>query len=370
MSELELLIFDRIDEAGGWLSFEDYMQLALQEPGLGYYASGKLPVGSKGDFTTAAETSDLFGRALARFVAKALPEDGEILELGGGSGKLMVSVLGELADLGVRPKVKFLETSPVLRKLQEEALSAAGFADHCAWLEGLPESFVGVIFAIEVLDALPCQVFVRRDDGWHERGVIKADGKLSWQDGPALASDLLGKLANFNFPPCYQAELNRQAEALSRSLITSISEGVLLIVDYGFTGSELYTPQRHGGTLTSHYQQQVQPDVLARPGEQDITAHIDFSAVAKAGTAAGGEIEGYCSQQAFLLDLGIMELAEPRREASDIDVYSTSQQLQTLLMPQEMGEIFKVLALGKDVKSRLPGFALGDKSSALLDELS
>lgn len=365
MSELGKLIEARVAAAGGWLSFENFMQAALHEPGLGYYASPELQLGRRGDFTTAAETSELFGRALARFVAASLPAGGALLELGGGSGKLMASLLAELDALGLRPEARFLETSPALAALQRATLEGAGLAGRCRWLGRLPEKFVGVMVAVEVLDAVPCQAFVLRADGWRERGVAADEGGLAWADGPKVADAALDRLGALGCAPGHLAERSRQAAALTASLVSSLAEGVLLLIDYGHSESELYVPQRSAGTLRAYHRQQVVADVLARPGEQDITAHVDFSAAARAGTDAGAQVEGFCTQQAFLLDLGITELAAPQADAGEVEVYATSQQLQTLLMPHEMGEIFKVLALGRNAPSPLPGFGLNDRAGEL-----
>ena len=360
---LATLINNRLALADGWLDFETFMQLALHEPGLGYYASGMTPVGQHGDFTTAAESGSLFSRTLARF-AKACLADGDcILELGGGSGKLLADLLVELELLGSQPKCLALEISPGLRDTQRATLARYNLANRVEWLSALPSDFHGLILANEVLDSLPCKVLVKRGSQWRVRGVTGDANNLHWTDGPVASAADHERLANLDLPEGYQLEINWQAEALVTTLATQLSAGVILLIDYGFTKQELYHPQRHSGTLMSHRTQQANIDVLANPGLQDITAHVDFTALAAAGTAGGATVAGFTTQAAFLLDLGIINLAQ--QDADIINQTRTSQELQMLLMPHEMGDLFKVMALTCNRNDRLPGFGLRDKAAAV-----
>ena len=358
------LILRRIDDSGGWIPFDEFMRLALHEPGLGYYARPNVPLGAGGDFVTAPEISGLYSSALARFVAAALPGGGSLLEVGGGSGKLMRALLQQLAVTGLEPDCLALETNPALARIQGDELAASGLAGRCSWVDAVPEGFRGVVILNEVLDALPCRVFARRRGKWVERGVgASGEGKLTWSDGPVADEACVGRLDGLGLPDGYQAEVNLQAEALVSTLAEALGDGVMLIVDYGFPRGEMYHPQRIGGTLMSHRRHMADADVLSNPGCQDITSHVDFTAMADAAASAGCRVSGFTTQSSFLLDLGITDLAEDIGE--EAERLAASRELQALLMPQEMGELFKVMACARGNAGPLPGFSLSEKSHAL-----
>ena len=368
VSALRRLICRRIEKGGGWIPFEEFMQLALHEPGLGYYSGGPAQVGSQGDFTTAPELGPLFGRSLARFARAALANtENRILEIGGGSGRLLRDLACELEALGVQGcEYLLLDTSARLGRLQDETLAETAGVRR---ITELPENFRGLIIANEVLDALPCRVLRREQERWRQRGVTAAaDGSLAWASGPAAEGRDCRRLARHVDSPGYETEVNRRAEALVASVCANIADGVLLLIDYGFVAAEYYHPQRRGGTLLSYRRQRVDADVLARAGECDLSAHLDFSAIAAAGESAGAQVRGFTTQAAFLLGCSFPEVFEHAAAAAGDDERARarlSAQAQTLLMPQEMGEIFKVLALARGGAGSLPGFSAADLSDRL-----
>ena len=364
MPDLVEKIKQEIQQQGGWISFEKFMAMALHEPSLGYYASQRMPIGKDGDFTTAAHESELYAKAVANCVVQAMPESGRVLEIGGGSGRFMCRLLKQMDQLGIVVNLLALETSPGLLECQKKQVEAAGLSGRCKWIMELPDSFVGVVIANEVLDALPCAVCAKKNGKWIERGVSIADeGSFEWKDGPLASGKMADTLESLDLPDGYQLEINPQAGALVASLAECLKQGLILINDYGFPQKELYHPQRVEGSLNSHSGHLSTPDVLANPGMQDITSHVDFSAMAMAAKKAGAKVSGYVAQAAFLLEAGISTIAE---ESDDlVQRTKTSQELQTLLMPQEMGELFKMMALTKANDQPLLGFKMGDRLNSL-----
>ena len=372
---LAAIIAAEIDAAGGVLRFSRFMELALYAPGLGYYSAGARKIGRDprdgSDFVTAPELTPLFARALARPVAEALPDDGDILELGGGTGRLAADLLLELEVLGKLPaRYRILEVSADLRQRQRVTLqrSAPHLADRVDWLETLPERIDGVILGNEVLDALPVELVVFDGDAWRLRGVARGDGRLVFRD-VALPPDLSPMLAEIALPESdraagYVTEVHPVASAWVASLVDRMTEAaVMILIDYGFPRSEYYHPQRNAGTLMAHRSHRARADVLTEPGLQDITAHVDFSAVADAARRAGGEVVGYTSQAAFLIDAGIVDLITGA--ADDPRVWAPqAAALQTLLAESEMGELFKVIGIARSPRA-LSGFRRGDRRSAL-----
>jgi SAM-dependent MidA family methyltransferase len=350
---------------GNWMSFARYMELALYEPGLGYYAGGSVKLGPDGDFVTAPELGPLFARTLAVQVAALLePSGGAILELGAGSGALAESLLDELAQAGVDPPRYFiLETSTELRDRQRRRLGA-----RASWLERLPEQFSGVMLANEVADALPVHAVAWTDCGIMERGVCENEDQLAWAEQPATGPvlDAASAIAlEHPLPEGYQSEIGLAAQAWIATLAERLDAGVLLVFDYGFGRSEYYHPQRSMGTLMCHYRHRAHGEVFLHPGLQDITAHVDFSALADAGVRAGLEVLGYATQAQFLVNCGITEVLA-RTDAQDALRYAPrAAEANTLLSPAEMGELFKVLALGRGTAAPLPGFSSGDRTHTL-----
>ncbi len=357
-------LFDAVDAAGGWISFARYMEIALYAPGLGYYVSGTRKFGAGGDFVTAPEISPLFGRALARQVAQILQlSQANVLELGAGSGALAADLLIELQRLGTPvQRYSILEVSGELRERQRATLArrAPELLERVCWLDRMPEDFAGAIIANEVFDALPAHVVAWRADGIFERGVGVRDDRFVWIERPAQG-ELLGAAqtlqASHEIAAPYVSEINLAASTLIRSLSDILSHGCTCILDYGFLSDAYYHPQRSQGTLMCHYQQRAHDDPFFLPGLQDITAHVDFSALAHAARAGGLSVAGYSSQAQFLIHCGIINLLA-ETDAADAAAYlPQAAQVQKLLSPAEMGELFKVLALGRGVGEALLGFA-------------
>jgi len=334
------------------------MELALHEPGLGYYAAGARKFGAGGDFITAPELSPLFGRALARQIAQLLQPGEAVLEFGAGSGALAASVLEEISV-----PYFILETSSDLRQRQEQLLG-----DRAQWLDRLPERFRGVMLANEVVDAMPVHALAWTREGILERGVCANEGQLAWSDRPAnglIISQL--KDLEMEIPPSgrYESELALFARAWMRSLGRFLERGALLVIDYGFPAREYFHPQRSMGTLACHYRHRMHGDPFYLPGLQDITAHVDFSALARAATDGGLEVLGYASQAQFLVNCGITDLLAGEDPADAKRYLPAAAAVQKLLSPSEMGELFKVLAVGKGVTDSLLGFMRGDRSGTL-----
>ena len=345
--------------AGNWISFARYMELALHEPGFGYYAGGSRKLGAGGDFVTAPEISPLFGRALARQVAQLLEPGEAVLEFGAGSGVLAEVLIEELK--GVRYQI--LETSPELVDRQRQRLGA-----RAQWLDHLPRKFRGVMLANEVVDAMPVHALAWTRTGVMERGVCANEGQLAWSDRAADGSMLSNlKDIEIEIPPTgrYESELALFARAWMRSLGRLLERGALLVIDYGFPQLEYFHPQRSMGTLACHYRHHVHGDPFYLPGLQDITAHVDFSALARAATDSGLAVLGYAHQAQFLINCGITDLLAELDPADTKRFLPAASAVQKLLSPAEMGELFKVLAVGKGVTQPLLGFSSGDRSHAL-----
>jgi SAM-dependent MidA family methyltransferase len=343
---------------GNWMSFARYMELVLHEPGLGYYAGGARKFGAGGDFITAPELSPLFGRALARQIAQILQPGEAILEFGAGTGALAASILGDLSV-----PYFILETSSELKQRQKQRLG-----ENVHWLDRLPQKFRGVMIANEVVDAMPVHALAWTRTGILERGVCANEGQLAWSDRAADGLVLENsKAIEIEIPPSgrYESELALFARAWMRSLGRFLERGAILAIDYGFPAREYFHPQRSMGTLACHYRHRVHGDPFYLPGLQDVTAHVDFSALARAADDAGLEVLGYASQAQFLINCGITDLLA-KEDPSDAKRYlPAAAAVQKLLSPAEMGELFKVLAVGRDVARPLLGFASGDRSHAL-----
>ena len=338
-----------IAKGGGWISFERYMQLALHEPGIGYYASGAQKFGARGDFVTAPELGTLFGRTLAR----QLEDFERVLEFGAGSGALADVLTREL-----KCEYWILETSAELRARQRERLG-----DRVRHIDRLPEEFRGAMIANEVVDAMPVHVVHWTQAGVLERGV---DASLHWSDRPA-AGAVLETAKRIDVPAPYVSEINLAAGAWMRSLVKALAAGAIFVIDYGFPRHEYYHAQRASGTLMCHYQHQAHADPFARPGEEDITAHVDFTALAESAHEAGAQILGYTTQAQFLVNCGITEVLAQTNAENALRYGPIAAQAQRLLSPAEMGELFKVLAVGKGPTPLPPliGFTRGDRSHTL-----
>jgi SAM-dependent MidA family methyltransferase len=352
----------------GSISFADFMRAALYAPGLGYYSAGATKLGAGGDFVTAPEMSPFFGAALADAFAPLAKT--QVLELGAGSGKLARDFLA------ANPRIhsySILEVSPDLRERQQTLL--AGHA--VTWLNALPDRIEGLVIANEVLDAVPCEI-VRFHEGRYEQARVRSvnphgNGNASaqheffyvWQ--PLLQGPLLDA-AKHRIPPIegYTTELNLEAEALVATLAARLTHGALCFIDYGFPRREYYLPDRRAGTLACHYQQRVHFDPLILVGLQDITAHVDFTAMAEAAVDNGCSVISYASQAQFLVHTGLLKRIESANFSSEAERATALGAVQKLLSPAEMGELFKVLIVGKgDALDQLAAFSNVDQSYRL-----
>ncbi|EFV94208.1 SAM-dependent methyltransferase [Lautropia mirabilis ATCC 51599] len=368
--ELSTRIAAEIARHGGWLSFARYMEMALYEPGLGYYSNPGQVFGAAGDFVTAPELTPLFGATLARQVSPwlkdpALAGSGQVvLEVGGGSGMLAAQLLNALDNVG-HHEVRYLilELSAERREHQRQTLKslAPGLMDRVGWLETFPESFAGVVVANELLDAMPVQLFEWQADAGaelQEMGVTWVDGQFAWAPRPAdavltetvtaLRNRLGPEGAQWHSP--YRSEICPAQQAWMRTLADCMTAGVVMLLDYGFAAPEYYHPQRDQGTLMCHYRHRSHADPFLWPGLSDITAHVDFTALARAATAEGFSLVGYTSMAAFLLNAGLLdELADLPREPESF-WFAQAQAVQQLISEAEMGELFKVIAFEKNLR--------------------
>ena len=342
---------EEIGRNQGWISFVRYMELVLHEPGLGYYAAAKPKFGAAGDFVTAPELGSLFGRTLARQL-KALSYP--ILEFGAGSGALAQTLL-ENGDFEYR----ILETSPQLEARQRLRLGS-----RAQWLERLPERIRGVVLANEVIDAMPVHAVAWRDEGIMERGVSLDGDRLVWRERPA-AGELLREAKGLEVHAPYESEIGLIGPAWLRSLAARLEEGVIFVIDYGFPRREYYHPQRTGGTLMCHYRHRAHADPFAHPGDEDVTAHVDFTALASAAADGGLEVLGYTTQAQFLVNCGITEVLGEANADNALHYAPLAAEAHKLLSPAEMGELFKVLAVGRGVSGTPMGFSSGDRSHTL-----
>lgn len=357
-------IVAEIERNNGCITFARYMELALYEPGLGYYTSGTRKFGAGGDFVTAPEISPLFGRALARQVAQILQlSHSNILELGAGSGALAADLLLELQRLGAPvERYEILEVSGELRERQRATLArrAPDLLDRVRWLDRLPATFAGAIIGNEVCDALPVHLVAWREEAVYERGVGAEDDRFVWIDRPAqgeLLAAAQALQAAHDIPAPYVSEINLAASALLRSLADILAQGCICLLDYGFLSETYYHDQRAQGTLMCHYQQRAHADPFFLPGLQDITAHVDFSALAQTARDAGLSVAGYSTQAQFLIRCGITDLLAETDPANAAAYLPQAAQVQKLLSPAEMGELFKVLVLTRGIDDPLLGLS-------------
>ena len=382
---------DQVTERGGWIPFSVWMHHALYAPGLGYYAAGSVKLANDhwatdnlaGGFITAPQISPLFGETLANQVAEILThcQSVQVLEFGAGSGALADHVLTRLEALGIQAQYSILEVSADLKARQQQRL--AKWAARVRWLDQTPTSFVGCVLANEVLDAMPVDLFawsVPTEAGYAPQ-VLQRGVKINepydlrdpstmflWQDRMAdsrLAEIVASRCAPM---PDYRSELNLQAEAWVRDMGAWLTKGAAILIDYGFPRTEYYHPQRHRGTLMCHIQHRAHDNPLLAPGLQDITAHVDFTAIADAALAGGMEVLGYTSQARFLLNAGLTDLMMAGQQS---DGFSTAarvtmnQTAQKLISEAEMGELFKVMVIGREVDLPLTGFRRGDRTHQL-----
>jgi SAM-dependent MidA family methyltransferase len=392
-AQLADLIRAKIIQAGGWISFADFMHMALYTPGLGYYAGGAKKFGQGGDFVTAPEISPLFAQTLARQYAQlqaawiqgesnscsefergcpgALASGADvlgfnILELGAGTGKLAKDLLLELQVLDALPSQYFImEVSDYLRQIQHETCERelpVELFEKLVWLETLPKNFNGLILGNEVLDAIPVHILHKRPEGWRERGVAFVDDFV-WQDAELSVPNLAENLSE-DLPIDYLTEVCPAASALVYSLADSLESGAILLVDYGFSAREYYHPQRNQGTLMCHYQQLAHDNPLVSVGLQDITAHVNFTQISMLCEPISMRVAGYANQAQFLINCGILDILAQHSPDSP-QFMQLAAAAQKYLSPAEMGELFKVIAFTKNIELDLIGFRSGDKTHTL-----
>lgn len=375
---LKRLVQSEIRAAGGWLPFSRYMELALYAPGLGYYSGGARKFGPAGDFITAPELTPLFGQALASQVEQIMRASAmAVIEVGAGTGLLAADLLLELERRGALPDFYgILELSAELRERQFDTLAqrAPHLAARVQWLEALPETHSGAVVANEVLDVMPVHLLVSRADGLYERGVVLADrgdgaGEVfCWGDSPAQGRVLEAGLALELPVPSegeYLTELNLAGQAWMASWADRLTQGAMLLIDYGYPRAEYYLPSRSNGTLLCYYRHQAHADPFLWPGLNDITEFVDFTAMAEAAYDAGLEVLGYTSQAQFLFNCGVLECLARRGPEGTADYVRAARAVQRLTTPQEMGELFKVLAVGRGIDMPLLGFTRGDRLHTL-----
>ena len=373
-AELVGLIARQMTANGGWMSFARFMELTLYAPGLGYYAAGARKFGVAGDFVTAPEMTGLFGRALARQAAQIMAASApHILEAGAGTGRLAADLLLALEALGTLPdSYVILDLSADLRERQQATLAQAAphLLSRVRWLDTLPEGFSGLVLGNELLDAMPVHVVAWRENGIFERGVVLKDGQFAWSERPAegrLLARAQVLAEQCDLPPGYESEVALAGPAWAAQWSGILASGALLLLDYGFPRREFYHLQRGRGTLMCHYRHHSHPDPFYLPGLQDITAHVDFTGVIEAAHPAGLELLGYTSQGQFLLNCGILDELAALPQATP-DYIRAAGAVNKLVMPHEMGELFKVMAVGRLPEScaaDLVGFAQGDQSHRL-----
>ncbi|MFK8052984.1 MAG: class I SAM-dependent methyltransferase [Woeseiaceae bacterium] len=361
---VEAFVRQRIDEAGGALSFAEYMQAVLYTPGLGYYAAGSRKFAEQGDFTTAPEISPLFGQVVAKQCAEVFQDMAEpaIIEYGAGTGALasvLLATLGELDALPVRYYI--VEVSPDLQARQQAHLqkTVPDLMSRLEWVAD-PTALVveGVVLGNEVLDALPAERFRVDEDGQYAQQTVVREAdelKLAWRPAPpaltkaidALQVSLAGPL-----PAGYVSELCLAAPAWLASLAANLTRGVVLLSDYGYGQDDYYSPDRDGGTLMCHYRHHAHADPLFLPGGQDLTTWVNFTQVAESLDAAGMQYLGFASQAQFLMQGGIGDwLAGP-----DVSL-ALSRGAKTLMMPGEMGERFRFIGFSKNIATSMSGFS-------------
>jgi len=357
-------IIQAIQQAGGQIPFATFMHYALYTPGLGYYSSDARKFGAAGDFVTAPELSPLFAHCVARQCQQILTEldAGVVLEFGAGSGALAAGVLKTLQALDCLPhEYWILEVSADLRQRQQAFLQAelGDFFPHIRWLDQLPDTpFEGVILANEVLDAMPVHKFRVQAESVEELHVgVDTAQQFVWQPLPAANPHLLNAVEGLRhgLPNGYESEINLAATAWLRAIAVLLQRGLILLIDYGFPQRVYYHPQRDGGTIMCHYRHHSHPDPLCYVGLQDMTAHVDFTALAAAADDAGLQVSGYTSQANFLLSCGLLAQLN-QYDPNSAEYIRLAQQAKLLLLPSEMGELFNVLALTQGWRAPLLGF--------------
>ena len=356
-------IADAIVAEGDWIPFSRFMELALYSPGFGYYSAGARKFGESGDFVTAPEVSPMFGKCIGLQAGQVLQRvGGDVLELGPGSGTMAADVYQSLKEQGVLPdRYLMLEVSPDLRERQRDLLEKRfGIPEmsRFVWIDRLPEKIRGFVVANEVLDVVPCSIVHRRRGEFLESGVILSDSGFALDDQPLRDGDLRRRAMGV-FPPGdydYISEINLAAEGLVRTIASSLDQGLAIFIDYGFPEREYYHPQRAEGTVRCHYRHRVHGDPFFMPGLQDITAHVDFTAMGRAAESGDAELLGFTTQAYFLISCGLGAMVAMGDPTMTLSRLKGTSALFRLINPAEMGELFKVLGFGKGMDGPVLGF--------------
>ena len=361
-------IREAIELNNGFISFRRYMEMALYEQGLGYYVAGSRKIGQSGDFITAPEISPLFSQCLANKCLSFLSKSkGDILEFGAGSGVMAVDLMLELERESSLPEHYYiLDLSPELKQRQQQTIKdcAPHLLPYFTWLDKLPESFKGIILGNEVLDAMPVELFTLQKGKVYQHQVVWKNKQLTEQLNPA-PRQLSKTISDLNIDSSsspYTSEINLNLDGWFKAISDSLSQGIIILIDYGYTASEYYHPDRKKGTLICHYQHHVNEAPLFHPGLQDITANVNFTAVAKSADKAGLQVLAYTTQAAFLASNHLEKVFMRTLDESPNKQYKLAQQVRTLSLPSEMGERFKVITLGKNHEGEL------DKASVQTDQ--
>lgn len=370
---LSAKIQSEIIKQGGKVSFSRFMQMALYEPGLGYYQNNLHKFGEKGDFITAPEMGNNFAKCLARSVRRFFSDSIEptkvLIEIGAGSGILAVNLLTELQQLDALPAQYLILEPSALLQSQQKALLKQRLPDYFCkikWLDQLPQKLHGLILANEVVDAIPCERIKRVNGHWIQLGVTHDQGGfIECQMPLAISEDLPGPLSGKNTQDRYQNEYTTECRPLVKgwikALANSLDSGAILLVDYGYSEAEFYHPQRIQGSLSCFIGHHSHSEPLQYVGLQDITAHVDFTQIARTAFENSLEISGFTTQAGFLLENGITEMSDEVSENETPEQrYQRSQELQKLLMPGQMGEVIKVILLSKNLECEVKGFTLQD----------
>ena len=363
-ANLQTLLAEEIRKHGNWIPFSRFMELVLYAPQYGYYTGGSHKIGNDGDFITAPTLTPLFARTLARQLQELLPQTaGNIYEFGAGTGQLAADLLNNLSD-GIN-RYYIIEVSPELAARQKNLIQtlAPQAAQKIVHLSALPETFDGIIIGNEVLDAMPVEI-IRKDEGgsFEHVGVCLDNDRFTYSARP-LHDLQLSALASLYFPKIsspYTSELHPQQYAFIRTLASRLAHGCMIFIDYGFDAAQYYHPQRNQGTLIGHYRHHVIHNPFDFIGLADLTAHVNFTDIAQAGTDAGLDLIGYLPQSHFLLNLGITELLAQTSKTDSAAYIREAAAVQKLIDQHEMGELFKVIAFGKNINIDWTGFCFGD----------
>ncbi|MDH5544326.1 MAG: SAM-dependent methyltransferase [Gammaproteobacteria bacterium] len=377
-SKLNQQIRDEISASGGSISFERFMAMALYTPGLGYYVNGRRTIGVGGDFVTAPELTPLFSHCLARQIQQLAKEIGPgftVLEFGGGNGTLAAESLAWLADHGGLPDKYFiLDVSPYLKTIQRERIQnkVPQLLDRVVWISEVPDKFRGLVIANEVLDAMPVELIRLHQNGTYTQMRVAIEGnQFTWLEAPlndptitGIAQELTSTYRD-RLVDGYLTEINRYAQGWLEMLAEKLDRGAIILIDYGYPASEWYIPDRYQGTLMCHYRHRAHSNPLILAGLQDLTSHVDFSAIAEYASNAGLAVAGFSNQAGFLIGCGLESLLQ-NIDASDTRKFlEASAPVKRLILPSEMGELFKVVSLTKNIHIPLLGFQADNRLDRL-----